>query len=353
MLIYENQNTLFFIVIVLFIVGCKRYDLFTHDSKLLINEVKTSFLDKKANNSINNQSFNFRQALPRTILWDQAREGKDSSLLVPIHLTLIKDSIVRAVDGVPLNGNIWLYAKKREDGWTFTMWTLIPSNDDKTKFTGTLLSEDYFDGIISYSNYVNGKIVQNKEIIKKQNIAKGEKLALAVGNKLAGWSYECTDRTYIICVANPQNPNDADICTQRYETTCKYKWNDGGLGDNQEVIDWINNCPDQDCGGGSAPDDEKPDSTLKEIPNKDPCKGKKAVNERLNKEKIKAMDKITLTNTHNKKIKVDNKDRKVEWGYETKFATKSSRDMITSPIRSGERSSFIPKPTWNDPSGFP
>lgn len=341
----------FFIVIVLFIVACKRYDLFTHDSKLLINEVKTSFLDKKANNKINNQSLNFRQALPRTVLWDQAREGKDSSLLVPIHLTLIKDSIVRTADGAPLNGNIWLYAKKKDDNWIFTMWTLIPTNSDKTKFTGTLLSEDYFQGIVSYSNYINGEIIQNKEIIKKQNIAKREKLAISVGNKMAGWSYDCTERMYTACIALP-NYSDEYSCTQRYETTCKYNWNDPGLGDNQEVISWIDNCPDADCGGGPPPDQEKPDSTLKEIPDKDPCKGKKAVNERLNKEKVKVMNKTALTNTHNKKIKVDNKERKVEWGYETKFATKGSRDMITSPIRNGERSSFIPKPTWNDPNGF-
>lgn|SRR5690606_16113233 len=76
----------FLLFIVLLITACNRYDLFTHDNKSLINEVKTSFLDKKANNNINNQSLNFRQALPRTVLWDQAREGKDSSLLVPIHL---------------------------------------------------------------------------------------------------------------------------------------------------------------------------------------------------------------------------------------------------------------------------
>lgn len=167
-----------------------------------------------------------------------------------------------------------------------------------------------------------------------------------------GWSYDCTERMYTICVGNPRDPNDADICTQRYETTCKYNWNDSGLGDNQEVISWIDNCPDADCGGGPLPDEERPDSTLQEIPDKDPCKGKKAVNERLNKEKIKALNKTALTNTHNKKIKVDNKERKVEWGYETKFATKGSRDMITSPIRNGERSSFIPKPTWNDSNGF-
>lgn len=79
----------FLLFIVLLITACNRYDLFTHDNKILINEVKTSFLDKKAKNNTNNQSLNFRQALPRTVLWDQAREGKDSSLLVPIHLTLI------------------------------------------------------------------------------------------------------------------------------------------------------------------------------------------------------------------------------------------------------------------------
>src|SRR5690606_15706772 len=294
----------------------------------------------------------FRQALPRTVLWDQAREGKDSSLLVPIHLTLIKDSIVRTADGAPLNGNIWLYAKKKDDNWSFTMWTLIPTNSDKTKFTGTVLTEDYFQGIVSYSNYIDGEIIQNKEIIKKQNIAKREKLAITPGHKMAGgWSYDCNERMYTICVGNPRDPNDSDICNIQYETTCKWNWTNPGLGDNQEHIDWID-CSDGGCGGGPLTEPEKPDSTLQEIPDKDPCKGKKAVNERLNKEKIKALNKTALTNTHNKKIKVDNKERKVEWGYETKFATKGSRDMITSPIRNGERSSFIPKPTWNDPNGF-
>ncbi|MBP3943864.1 hypothetical protein J5U18_09845 [Sphingobacteriaceae bacterium WQ 2009] len=284
-------------------------------------------------------------------MWDQAREGKDSSLLVPIHLTLIKDSIVRTADGAPLNGNIWLYAKKKDDNWSFTMWTLIPTNSDKTKFTGTLLSEDYFQGIVSYSNYINGEIIQNKEIIKKQNIAKREKLAITPGHKMAGgWSYDCNERIYTICVGNPRDPSDSDICNIQYETTCKWNWTNPGLGDNQERIDWID-CSDGGCGGG-LPNEEKPDSTLKEIPDKDPCKGKKAVNERLNKEKIKVMNKTALTNTHNQKIKVDNRDHKVEWGYETKFATKGSRDMITSPIRNGQRSSFIPEKTWDSTYGY-
>lgn len=49
----------FLLFIVSLIIACNRYDLFTHDNnKILINEVKTSFLDKKANNNTNNQILN-------------------------------------------------------------------------------------------------------------------------------------------------------------------------------------------------------------------------------------------------------------------------------------------------------
>lgn len=54
---------------------------------------------------------------------------------------------------------------------------------------------------------------------------------------------------YTICVGNPQNHNDPDYCNTRHETTCNWNFKDGGLGDNQEVISWID---DSDTGGGGG-----------------------------------------------------------------------------------------------------
>lgn len=181
-------------------------------------------------------------------MWDRAIEGKDSSIIVPIDLKLVTDSVIRTIDGTPLNGNIWLYAKKKNNHWTFTMWTLIPSNGDKVNFTGTLLSEDYFEGLVTYTSYANGKIVENKEIVIKENLVKGEKLARLTGDKMANWNYDCTTRMYTICVGNPKNVNDADVCNTRHETICGYNWKDEGFSDNQEMISWIDFSNNDDGG---------------------------------------------------------------------------------------------------------
>jgi len=118
------------------------------------------------------------------------------------------------------------------------MWIRIPTSSDKTKFTGTLLSEDYFEGIVFYSNYINGVNNSKQGSYKKQNIAKREKLATTFGHKISGgWSHDCNERRYIICAGDPKDPGAPDICNVRYETTCKWNWTNPGLGDNQERVD--------------------------------------------------------------------------------------------------------------------
>ena len=87
-------------------------------------------------------------------------------------------------------------------------------------------------------------------------------------------------------------------------------------------------------------------------PINDPCAGRTSVNEKLNKSEIDSLNKVALDNTKNRKIEIDNRQRRVEWGYETKLNSLTSTEMINSAIRNGGRKNFTPEFSWNSIDGY-
>lgn len=198
-------------------------------------------------------SHNVRQELERSILWNDMRLGKDSALFFPVRLVIPRGTRIVASDHIPLNGNVWLYAHRENGEWKFDMWTLIPERKSSSaRFSGTLLSEDYFDGDVGYTYFREGQVLADRSAVLSLN-----KLALRGMVQASSLGYECNTRTYMVCVGDPSGSGNPEICNVRYATTCKWVREDPGLGDNDEVIDWIDCDPLLGgCGpGGGAPPD--------------------------------------------------------------------------------------------------
>ncbi len=95
------------------------------------------------------------------------------------------------------------------------MMTSFPdSRTPKQSFTGTLFVEDYFNGIVSYAEYINGTYLNKKETIKRHQTNDGLRANMPVDCSLIIIG--------TVCVGDVNGGSAPDICGNRYEYQCQY-----------------------------------------------------------------------------------------------------------------------------------
>lgn len=178
-------------------------------------------------------NYNFRQSLKRTINWNRARKDSLGIYYVPIILSLPRKGNEFFPDGSKVFPNkVLLVIDPQKQENIYSMWTFLPDSSSLTpqKFTGTLWTEDYFEGQVSYTLYEQNIALPKHKVLQKLSV---------LNQTQGGFGIECHTRlAYIICVEQ----GDDSYCSDHYETTCS--WVDNRDIDEEEYGD--------DYGEGSA-----------------------------------------------------------------------------------------------------
>lgn len=206
--------------------------------------------------------YSFRQDLHRTIHWDRSYKSDDGRFFIPVTLSLQQEHL-RFSNGK----NIYPYqtvlmVDPRGKEHQHTLLTFLSDGSEASRFTGTLLFEDYFRGNVQMAKFEEGISIN----FKNGNI-QGAGLKMSVEASGSGvfcyWHFIGT-----VCVLDLDYGGAPEICGPRYEYIC--------IGTPPDIPDETYD-PDVDGGGssGGAPggDNESTVPVIAEIINQinDPC----------------------------------------------------------------------------------
>ena len=195
--------------------------------------------------SNNTKSYNFRQSLKRKINWNRARKDSLGIYYVPITLSIPRGDKKEVFS----NGSrsfphkVLLVIDPQASEMKYSMWSFLPdsTSSKEKKFTGTLLTEDYFIGQVNYTLYEQNIALTKDKVLQKLS---------ALNQTQAGFGIECHTRlAYTICVEQ----GDDSYCSDRYETTCS--WVDN-RDINEEAYDDDYGEGSTGGGGGDGPADD-------------------------------------------------------------------------------------------------
>lgn len=159
-------------------------------------------------------TYNFRQSLERGIHWEKAFIA-DSLIYVPISLILPEGMTVNGSKKLPNETWLIIQIKKNNSEYAYRMMTLFPDTVTHVQpFSGTIFVEDYFNGNVSYAEYMYGSRLRRKEKIRTQQTANELRANMPVDCSLV--------KIATVCVGDVNGGSAPDICGDRYEYQCQY-----------------------------------------------------------------------------------------------------------------------------------
>ncbi|MCT1530796.1 hypothetical protein M3B46_07310 [Sphingobacterium daejeonense] len=207
---------LFLGVIILLIFSCQKLDINDVNNIDQLQD-KIAHLEKTFKNDStsyylkNSPNYNFRQSLQRVIHWNQGFIDENKNYIFPVSLKIPEKSNLIFDDGTKiLKHKTFFVISEIDEKISYSLWTLINSSEENTKFNGILLKEDYFSGTKNSYRYIDNKPIKNNS----SNLNNDE---LKANYK----SIDCFDtKIGTTCVLGIDNENVPPICTDIYERTC-------------------------------------------------------------------------------------------------------------------------------------
>ncbi|NGF57115.1 hypothetical protein G5B00_11380 [Parapedobacter sp. SGR-10] len=162
----------------------------------------------------------------------------------------------------------------------------------------------------------------------------------------------CEDIIQTICVGNPEDPDNPEdeICSDDVVGQDCYDDCEWVEEEEPDYCDFPENW--EECYGDPEGPEEPEEillDTLKIAPSNDPCGGKAAVNERLNKDTISSSMDTTRSRMNNNLVN----GKKVEYGFETLLTDLSSKEFKVNPVKTSNNPAGVNLDTrWSPLDGY-